>query len=59
MKIKNHPKPPATSPAQQQAPLPLQPNLNIPEQARRQCLPLLAELLIAIIRDARKEQNHE
>jgi hypothetical protein len=59
MKIKNHPKRPATFPAQQQASLPLQSNLNIPEQARRQCLPLLAELLIEIIRDARKEQNHE
>jgi hypothetical protein len=59
MKIKNQPKPPATSPAQQQASLPLLSNLNIPEHARRQCLPLLAELLIEIIRDARKEKNYE
>jgi hypothetical protein len=59
MKFKNHPKPPATPTAQQQVLLPLESNLNIPEQARRQCLPLLTEMLVEIIRATRKEQNHE
>jgi hypothetical protein len=60
MKTNHHQIPTATLPIPcQQTALPLESNATIPQTTRQPCLLLIAEMLIEIVRQERKEQDNE